>query len=249
MVDDDQKVTLDSSSCGEAFSFYGDLIKNYSVPGEQDVDTTRATYFAGQAAMVIWSSFILDELAGLRKDALPTCAQCKSDPAWLAENSGVVSAMQGPSGSEPAQFGEIVSWVATADANEDAAQEFITYMMEDGYSKWIGFAPEGKIPTRKGTQDKPTQYIDAWSDLPAGVDTKAPLSKFYDAKVLDGLRTSPDTIQRWAIPQGAGELLGATLAEHPVAKAVNAVTTGDADGPDAAKQAADDVTSLQDSLQ
>ena len=39
------------------------------MPGNQDADTTRATYFAGDAAMVIWSSFLLDELAGLRNDA------------------------------------------------------------------------------------------------------------------------------------------------------------------------------------
>jgi multiple sugar transport system substrate-binding protein len=121
-------------------------------------------------------------------------------------------------------------------------------MMEDGYTKWIGFAPEGKIPTRKGTQDKPNQYIDAWSHLPAGVDKKAPLSDFYDAKVLDSLRNSPDTIERWAIPEGAGELLGATLAEHPVAKAVNAVTTGDATGQEAADQANKAVTSIQGDL-
>ena len=37
------------------------------------MDTTRATYFAGKAAMLIWSSYLLDELAGLRDDALPTC--------------------------------------------------------------------------------------------------------------------------------------------------------------------------------
>jgi multiple sugar transport system substrate-binding protein len=248
MVDDEQKVTLDSSSCAEAYSFYGDLLQNYSVPGTQDVDTTRATYFAGKAAMVIWSSFILDELAGLRNDAKPTCPQCKSDLAWLAKNSGVVTALQGPSGTKPALFGEVTSWVATADAKAKPAQEFISYMMQEGYTDWIGFAPEGKIPTRQGTTDKPTSYIDAWSSLPAGVDTKAPLSDFYDAKVLDGLKNSPDTIQRWAIPQGAGALLGATLSEHPVAKSVNAVTTGEADGPEAAKQADEAVTSIQDSL-
>ena len=66
--------------------------------------------------MVIWSSFILDEMAGLRNDALPTCAECKDDPAFLAKNSGVVTAIQGPSGSEPATFGEITSWTITADS-------------------------------------------------------------------------------------------------------------------------------------
>ena len=248
MVTDDQEVVLDSPECAEAFDFYGNLLQNYSVAGAQDVDTTRATYFAGKSAMIIWSSFILDELAGLRNDALPTCPECKDDPKFLAENSGVVTAMQGPSGTEPAQFGEVVSWVATVGADEDAATQFISYMMEEGYSDWIGFAPEGKIPTRQGTADEPTKYVDEWSTLPAGVDTKAPLSDFYDAETLDALRTSPDTIQRWAITQGAGELLGATLSELPVAQAVNRVTTGEVDGTEAAAQADEDVTSIQDSL-
>jgi multiple sugar transport system substrate-binding protein len=248
MVDDEQEITLDTDACAEAFDFYGNLVQSYSVAGAQDVDTTRATYFAGEAAMVIWSSFILDELAGLRDDALPSCDQCADDAAWLAENSGVVTAFQGPSGEEPAQFGEVVSWVATADADAEGSEQFISYMMQEGYTDWIGFAPEGKIPTRQGTADNPTEYIDAWSELPAGVDTKAPLSDFFDAEVLDALRTSPDTIQRWAITQDAGELLGATLSELPVAQAVNQVTTGEVDGGEAAQQADEDVTAIQESL-
>ena len=36
----------------------GDLKPDY-------VDTVRAQYFSGEAAMMIWSTFILDELAGL----------------------------------------------------------------------------------------------------------------------------------------------------------------------------------------
>ena len=249
MVDDAQKVTLDTPNCAEAFSFYGDLLQNYSVPGTQDVDTTRASYFAGKAAMLLWSSFVLDEMAGLRNDALPTCPECKSDPAFLAKNSGVVTALQGPSGSEPAQFGEVVSWVATVDANAKASEQFIGYLMNEGYKDWIGFAPEGKIPTRKGSKDDPTAYIDAWAKLPAGVDKKAPLSDFYDAKTIEALRKSPDTIQRWAITQGAGGLLGATLSEHPVGQAVNKVTTGELDGEAAAQEAQEAVSKTQESLQ
>ncbi len=249
MVDDKQTVTLDSPECVEAFSFYGDLVKNYSVPGAQDVDTTRATYFAGKAAMVIWSSFILDELAGLRKDALPTCPECKNDTEFLAKNSGITTAIQGPDGTGPAQFGEVVSWVATVDAEAKASQQFISYMMQEGYEDWLGFAPEGKIPTRQGTADNPTKYVDAWRKMPAGVDTKAPLSKFFDDDVLTSLQESPDTIQRWAITQGAGALLGATLSELPVAEAVNEVTTGQVDGEGAAKKADEDVTAIQESVQ
>ena len=64
LVDSGGKITLNSPQCQEAFNFYANLIKKTSVPGNQDADTTRATYFAGNAAMVIWSSFLLDELRG-----------------------------------------------------------------------------------------------------------------------------------------------------------------------------------------
>ena len=100
LVDEEGEVTFDSDQCVEALDFYGQLMQNYTVSGAQDVDTTRASYFAGQAAMIIWSTFILDEMAGLRNDALPTCPECKKDPGFLAKNSGVVTAIQGPSGSD-----------------------------------------------------------------------------------------------------------------------------------------------------
>jgi multiple sugar transport system substrate-binding protein len=225
------------------------LITNYSVAGAQDVDTTRAAYFAGQAAMVVWSSFILDEMAGLRNDALPTCPECSADAAYLAKNSGVVTAISGPDGDEGAQFGEVVSWATTAGAQADAATQFITYMMGDGYEQWIGFSPEGKVPTRQGTADEPTRFIDAWSTLPAGVDTKAPLSDFYSAEVLAALRNSPDTIAPWGIPQGQGALVGASLGELPVPQAIAAMTSGEVDPAEAAQQAADAVREIAQSLE
>ena len=61
LVDDGGNITLNSPQCQETFDFYSNLIKESSVPGNQDADTTRATYFAGNAAMVIWSSFLLDD--------------------------------------------------------------------------------------------------------------------------------------------------------------------------------------------
>ena len=38
--------------------------------------------------MIVWSSFILDEMGGLRSDALPTCPECEDNPSFLVENSG-----------------------------------------------------------------------------------------------------------------------------------------------------------------
>jgi multiple sugar transport system substrate-binding protein len=247
LVNDDGDVTFDSDECVEALDFYGQLQQKYSVAGAQDVDTTRAAYFAGQGAMLIWSSFILDEMAGLRNDALPTCPECKDDPAFLAKNSGVVTSIQGPSGSEPATFGEITSWTITADAATDPSEEFVKYMMTDGYEPWIAIAPEGKIPVRAGNSSGSTEYADAWAGMDVGVDTKAPLSQFYGQDVIDALTSGTDTLSRWAIPQGQGDLLGAIQGDQPVANAVNEVANGKS-AEDAAKEAADAIKAAQDSL-
>lgn len=247
LVDDSGKIQLDSPACVDAFSFYGDLIDNYSVPGAQDVDTTRASYFAGKAAMFIWSTFVLDEMAGLRKDALPNCPECKDDPAFLAKNTGVVTTIQGPDAEGAAVFGEVTSWTVTADSATTPAKQFVEYMMSDGYIPWISIAPEGKVPVRLGTPQAPTSFSDKWAKLPVGVDSKAPLSDFYSKEVLDALAAGPKQLSRWALPQGQGDLLGALQGEQPVANAVNDVTTG-TDGAKAAKDAAKAVKSIQDTL-
>ncbi|MGH3333312.1 MAG: ABC transporter substrate-binding protein [Nocardioidaceae bacterium] len=248
LVDEQGEVTLDDETCTETFELYGDLAQNYSPEGKQDVETTRATYFAGKAAMVLWSTFILDELAGLRNDALPTCDQCKEDPAWLAKNSGVVTSIQGPNGSSDGAFGEITSWTVTAGANTDPAKEFVEYMMSDGYMDWVGMAPEGKFPVRMGPEPGSTEYTDGWGDLEAGVDRKEPLSEFYDQQTIDIMSGAPDNISRWAITQGQGALLGPTIAELPIPKAIASLATGSTDAAGAAQESADAVREIQSSL-
>ncbi|GGR74489.1 bicyclomycin resistance protein [Micromonospora fulviviridis] len=243
LTDDAGKVTLDSPECVEAFRFYGDLMRNNSVKGAQDVDTTRATYFAGKAAMLIWSPFILDELAGLRNDAKPTCPQCQSDPAWLAKNSGFVTAIKGPNGAEPAQYGEISSW-AVLDGASDSASSFVEYMLSDGYPRWFGMSPEGRFPVRTGTAEDKQKFLTAWNTSQAGVDRKQPLSAVYGEDVLATLRRSPDTFQRWGLTQGQGKLVGAILGELPVPKALADVVGGKSDARAAAERAKKDVDAI-----
>jgi multiple sugar transport system substrate-binding protein len=225
LVDAAGKVTLDSPQCVNSFRFYNELATKYSVRGNQDVDTTRANYFAGKTAMVVWSSFLLDELAGLRNDALPTCPECKGDPSFLAKNTGVVGPVSGPNG-KPAQFGQVVSWAVTRDANKAAAKQFVKFMMDEAYVDWLALAPEGKVPTRKGTAAEPDKFLKAWSGLQAGVDKKAPLSQVYSADVVDTIVAGADRFDRWGFAQGQGPLLGATQGELPVPKAINDMING-----------------------
>lgn len=249
LVDDEAQVTIDSPECIEAFDFYGDLVENYTVPGAMDSTATKTTYMAGQAAITVWASFIFDEMAGLVNDALPTCPECTEDPQFIAKNSGIITSFSGPSGSGPVSGGELTSWVITADAAADPAAQFVEYFMSDGYIQWLSQAPEGKFPTRLGTAEDPELFIDGWSELESGVDTKAKLSDIYTADNLAALQVGVDNFSRWGFTQGQGDLLGAVLAELPVPKAVASLASGEVDGAGAASQVKSAVESIQDSLQ
>ncbi|HET9872223.1 MAG TPA: extracellular solute-binding protein [Propionibacteriaceae bacterium] len=236
LTNDAGDVTLNSPQCQEAMTFYTNLIKNYSVKGNQDADTTRAGYFAGTAGMTIWSSFMLDELAGLRNDALPTCPECKKDRNFLVENTGVATTLQGPGGAEPAAFGEVVSWSVLQDASPKA-QDLVTYMMSDGYPEWLGIAPEGKLPVRKGNADNPEEYVQAWQKLQAGVDKKALLSSIYPAETLTAIAAVPGSFNRWGIPQGQGALAGAVGGQFVIPQALASMLNSGVSAADAASKA------------
>ena len=248
LVNKTGKVTIDSKACQDAFSFYGNLTKNYSIPGAIDSTAAKTAYMGGKSAMTLWASFILPEMAGLDKDIMPTCPQCTKDPEFIAKNSGFVTTLQGPDASKPAEGGDVTTWVISSTAKESASEKYVEYMMNDGYLSWLNQAPDGMFPARNGTATDPEKFAKGWQNLEDGVDVHKKLSEIYSADDLANWQKSVNGFSRWGFTQGQGDLLGAILTQLPIPKAIAALTNGDVSGPGAAAQAKAAVQGIQNSL-
>jgi ABC-type glycerol-3-phosphate transport system substrate-binding protein len=234
LVDDQGRVRLDSAACRRVFALYTELAVRWSPGGRQDVDTTRAAYFAGRAAMIFWSPFLLDAMAGLRADAAPTCPQCAADPAFLARNSGLVGALDdGDDATPPAQFGELSSWGITTGARTAAASRFVEYMLSGGYLSWLALSPQGKYPVRTGDAADPDRFATAWTHLQSGVERRAPLARFYGGASIDALGDGVRSFQRWGFVQGQAGLMGALRDQSAITRPLARAAAG-AIAPDAA---------------
>ncbi|MFE4543872.1 ABC transporter substrate-binding protein [Arthrobacter sp. NPDC056727] len=241
-------ITFDSPQCVAALGFYRDLLRNYSAPGIQDIDSVRSAYFAGKAAMAIWPTNMLDELAGTRTDARPSCPECVKDPLFLARNTGVVAGLQGPDGPRPAHFGEVISWTVTADSDAEPARRFVEYFLTDGYADWLAIAPEERVPVRSGNTANPAEYADAWMSTPITAGHSERLGGIYARDVLSALLQGSNDLEHWGIVQGHGDLAGAAMAELPIAKAVSDVAAGRAGPQAAATKAAASLRSILKSM-
>jgi multiple sugar transport system substrate-binding protein len=226
LVGDSGQVTFDSPACVDALRYYGELARDFSPGAGQDVDSTRTAYFSGRAAMLFWSPFLLDGMAGLRSDVRPTCRRCRTDRSFLATHSGLVGPLAGLSGGRPSQFGSISTFNIVKGGETAAAEALVEYLMSDGYPRWLGLAPQGKYPVRFGDHDDPTRFVVAWEGLPSGDVGPAPLSDFYSAESIASLGDGVQSFQRWGFRQGQGALIGALSDEQPLAAAVAAVVGG-----------------------
>jgi multiple sugar transport system substrate-binding protein len=225
LTDDAGNVTLNTPQMVEAIRFYADLVTDYGAPRTVDLVRSRSLYFDGQAAMLIWSPFVLDEMAGLRDAALPACPQCAADAAFIARNSGFVPAFIGPGGDVPAQYGQF-SMLGITTRARPAAQDFVKFWLNDAYLDWLAVAPEGKFPMRSGTPDNPAAFIEGWAALPAGVDRKAPLGDFYSPEVIQIISAGAARFDRWGFARGQGLLLSAVYQDLTVPRYLVEVIRG-----------------------
>ncbi len=226
-VGPDGIVSLEEEATVEVLEFYK-AIAEASPPGDLYWDQSRSLYFSGNAAMIIWSPFILDELAGLRDSAPPTI---NDDPTSsdLAAATGVVTNFAGPSNPDGAAWGDVRYFGITSDAATDAAMEFVEYSMSEGYGETLAIAPEGKFPVRRGTADNPTAFSDLWATLDVGVDRRAPLGDLYDAAMIAEIVGGLDVAQRWGVADGQLAVASKVINSQVINRLVREFIDGERD--------------------
>jgi len=218
---------LDETKTVEALEFYKAIAKA-SPPGDLYWKQSRELYFAGKAAMIIWSPFILDELAGLRDSAPPTI---NDDPtsSELASKTGIVTTLSGPSNADGAAWGDVRYFGITNDADTESAQQFVEFSMDDGYMSTLSIAPEGKFPIRRGDTSDATKFVTGWSNLPVGVDRKAALTDLYDPGTINTIVAGLDTASRWGVKEGQLSLASKIINSQVINRYVREFIDGERD--------------------
>lgn len=232
LVSESGKVNLNTPEMIETLEFYKALSK-YGPPGNLYWLHTRMDYLSGRAAMIVWSPFILDELSGLRRDQPVVPDMVKGEPGFLAKNTGFVTMLRGPKGA--AQYGQTNYLGITRDAQKEAAQKWVEYLLSDGYLRWLGMAAEGKLPARRGTSQHPNRFVEGWMDLEFGVTTRARISQYYGPEVAKAILAGVDRVDRWGFAEGKGALVSKIYGT----KAIPEILKRFLDGELTAKQAAE----------
>lgn len=212
---DNGTVTIDSPECIEGLTQFKRL-KDSSLAGEFDVPAARAAYLNGDAAMLLFSTHILDELAGMDPNNPVTCPECADNPRFLAENSGFITELNQ---ENPAQYGTVLNYGVPTGANAEAAGQFIEFLLSDGYVENLGMATEGRIPVRAGNADDDQLYITEWGQLPFGLDpdSNESIADIYGDETVDALRDGVAAVQRWGFGTPDAAVAGAAFAQGVIA--------------------------------
>ncbi|MEO1312219.1 MAG: hypothetical protein AAFV51_14835, partial [Pseudomonadota bacterium] len=120
----------------------------------------------------------------------------------LAEATGFVTVLKGPGNADGAAWADVRYLGITADANTSVAQEFVEFVVSEGYGDWLSQAPEGKFPVRRGAEEGDTSYEEMWAALDVGVDRKAPLADIYPKEVIDDIVAGLSVGDRWGAATG-----------------------------------------------
>ena len=206
LVNEAGEILLLEPACSEALTFYFRIINQFSPIGVQTDTSTRNAYLAGRTGLIMGPPSLLPQLAGLDPAALPTCPECTAAPDFLAQNSGILTELNGTA------FGNMSLLGITNTADRETAVQFATYWFNEGYDQWLSVESERKVPMRWGSSSNPRQFIDAWGSQPIA-DSDQSLESLFGAEIVASLRDNLAVSGRWGLPQRRGQLI-TTLYEE-----------------------------------
>ena len=224
-VNDDGSVNEDTTNLVQLLELYKALV-DASPEGDLYWSQSRELYLDGKAAMVIWSPSILDELGGLR-DSAPVTINDDPTTRELAANTGFATMVSGPGNPDGAAWSDVRYMGITADANTAVAQEFVKFMLSDGYGQWLSQAPEGKFPVRRGPAAGSTEYEATWAGLDVGVDRKAPLGDIYPQQVIDDIVAGLSVGDRWGVDSGQLANASTIINSQIMSRVIREMTDGE----------------------
>lgn len=207
LIDTKGEITFIHPDCLDALDFYRDLINSYSPSDIQTDISALNAYRSGRTGIIFASPHILPILAGLSDAFPPTCAECAQNPAYLAQNSGIVTQITGRSErAQAANFGQTTNLGITRTADTPLAQRFLNYWFTQGYLHWLAIEPEHTIPLRLGTAENPTQFSDTWATLPLN-QTNQPLNQLYNDTLVAQISNNLTNTPRWGFRERQGALI------------------------------------------
>jgi len=176
--DEDGNVTMNSPEMIEALSFYTGL-QRCAQPGPQYWRGAREAYELDQAAMLFYSTYIMDDLVeGSGTEGGGKIQLAVED---LARRTGFASVMKGPNGQ--ATYGQLVTLGIMQGADPEAQAVVEHFLTGQNYVDILALAPFGKVPVLKSA-------VDGWKDL-------SPYFKEYDPETLEEIANGFEAMQRW----------------------------------------------------
>lgn len=169
LFDADGAPSFDTPEMREAVAVYGDLVR-LAPPGAQGW-RARDYFLQGHAAMMVYSTFIMDDLAleGAAADSLgranfPHLPGAAFDPDLVRKVAFTTILTD----TRPVGYGAIgaLAPLAVGDpARAEATQALIAFLFRpDAYATWLHMAPGGMLPVVRGVADS-----DAFMRDPLGV--------------------------------------------------------------------------------
>ena len=198
--DADGNVTMDTPEMIAALEFYTNL-QDCSLPGPQYWRGGREAYEYGEAGMLFYSTYIMDDLVdGSGLDAGGNVQLAYED---LAARTGFAPSMEGPNGA--ASYGQLVTLALMRDADPIAQDVIKFFMTGENYQDILALAPFGKVPVLSSAVDDWKGSSDYFANYPP--ETLEAIAAGYDSMQRWLFRPDYDATQRAVIGDIEGRLL------------------------------------------